>query len=332
MQKAKYYVQENEDKVRCLLCPHHCLLKSGQTGICKVRTHRGDMLVSDNYGLISAKHMDPIEKKPLYHYFPGSKIFSIGSVGCNMQCFFCQNCEISQTGVTDFPWLKAYSPEEMVSEALLVPGNIGIAYTYNEPSVFYEYMFDSATLSKSKGLKNVMVSNGYIEKEPLNDLIPLVDAFNIDLKAFTEEFYMKCTHSHLEPVKQTLLHIREAGKHLEINNLVIPGLNDSEEIFETMVDWIAVNLGRQTILHLSRYFPRHLATHPTTLESTLYRFKDIASQYIDFVYIGNVGGETDTNCPNCKSLVIKRKNYETIVVGLDNQGCCINCRLKIAIC
>lgn len=329
MQRAKYYVQENEGKVRCLLCPHHCLLQSGQTGICKVRTNKDNILVSDNYGLLSAKHVDPIEKKPLYHYFPGSKIFSIGSVGCNLQCFFCQNCEISQTGVSDFPWLKAYSSEEIVSEALLAPGNIGIAYTYNEPTVFYEYMLDLAKLAKSKDLKNVMVSNGYIEQEPLKDLIPLVDAFNIDLKAFTEEFYRKSTHSHLEPVKQTLLRIREAGKHLEVTNLVIPGFNDNEEIFEKMMDWIANELGKHTVLHLSKYFPKYQAKQPVTPVETMLRLKGIAQRYLNYVYLGNVNSKASTYCHNCGALLISRANYNTQIAGLDNKGNCLHCGIHV---
>lgn len=329
MQKAKYYVQENEGKVRCLLCPHHCLLQSGQSGICKVRTNKDGMLVTDNYGLLSAKHVDPIEKKPLYHYFPGSKIFSIGSVGCNLQCFFCQNCEISQTGVSDFPWLKAYSPEEIVSEALLTPGNIGIAYTYNEPTVFFECMVDVARLSKKKELRNVMVSNGYIELEPLKELLPLVDAFNIDLKAFTDEFYRKSTHSLLEPVKQTLLRIREAGKHLEITNLVIPGLNDDEDLFESMLGWIANELGKNTVLHLSKYFPKYQAKQPVTSVETLLRLKGIAQRYLNYVYLGNVNCKASTYCHNCGALLISRANYNTQIAGIDDNGNCLHCGIHV---
>lgn len=329
MHTAKYYVQENEGKVKCLLCPHHCLLKSGQTGICKVRTNKGGVLVSDNYGLLSAKHLDPIEKKPLFHYFPGSKILSIGSVGCNMHCFFCQNCEISQTGVGNFSFLKPYLPEEIVTEALLTPENIGIAYTYNEPSIFYEYMLDVAKLSKSKGLNNVMVSNGYIEQEPLKEVIPLIDAFNIDLKAFTEDFYTKHTHSRLEPVKQTLQCIKEAGKHLEITNLVIPGLNDSEEIFETMVEWIANELGKHTVLHLSKYFPKYQAKQPVTSVETLFRLKGIAQRYLNYTYLGNVNNTSSTYCYNCGALLLSRANYNTKIEGLDNKGNCLHCESHI---
>lgn len=325
MQRAKYYVQENEDKVRCLLCPHQCLLKNGQTGICKVRTNKGGILISENYGRISAVHPDPIEKKPLYHYFPGKKIFSIGSVGCNLHCNFCQNCDISQTGVSNFPWLKVYSPEEIVNEALLIPGNIGIAYTYNEPVVFFEYMYDIARLAQKKGLRNVMVSNGFISEEPLRELLPLIDAFNIDLKGFTDDFYRKHTHSHLEPVKRTLQIVREAGKHMEVTNLVIPGLNDDEAVFSEMVEWIATELGKHTVLHLSKYFPKYNAKQPVTPENTLFRLMEIAHRHLDYVYLGNINTNTSTYCRNCKALLISRVNYNTRIVGLDNTGNCQGC-------
>jgi pyruvate formate lyase activating enzyme len=264
MHTALCFEKLNDNKVKCLLCPHSCILDDGKVGICRVRSNDNGVLVSENYGKVSSINLDPIEKKPLYHFFPGMHVLSIGSVGCNLQCNFCQNCEISQTGVSDFPRLKTYSAEEIVNNALECVDNIGIAFTYNEPVVFYEYMMDVARLSKSKGLKNIMVSNGFINEEPLKQILPYIDAFNIDLKAFADEFYIKNTHSHLEPVKRSLQLIRESGKHLEITNLVIPGLNDKVEDFTAMVDWISGELGDQTILHLSRYFPRYKAKQPPT--------------------------------------------------------------------
>jgi pyruvate formate lyase activating enzyme len=331
MHTAKYFVQEAMGKVRCLLCPHQCLLSNTQTGICGVRSNQNGVLASDNYGKISAIHIDPVEKKPLYHFFPGKKILSLGSVGCNLRCNFCQNADISQVGVKDFPWLKVYAPEEIVGEAILAPDNIGIAYTYNEPIIFYEFMLDIAKISKSKGLQNVMVSNGYMNTEPLTELLPWIDAFNIDLKAFDETFYKTQTQSQLEPVKNTLQQIRKSGKHLEITNLIIPGLNDDERTFSSMVQWISKFLGRQTVLHLSRYFPNHHAKQPATSEKTLRALKDIAQHYIDYVYLGNIAGNTTTHCHNCNALLVQRFNYETTVIGLDNSGNCKYCGVHVAV-
>jgi pyruvate formate lyase activating enzyme len=288
MRTALYFEKLEESKVECLLCPHNCVLKEGKAGICRVRRNVSGELVSENYGKLSALHIDPIEKKPLYHFYPGSKIFSVGSVGCNLKCNFCQNCDISQTGVSDFPWLKDFSAEELVNKAAGISENIGIAFTYNEPTVFFEFMLDSAKLSRQKGLKNVVVSNGFINEIPLNELLPWIDAINIDLKAFTDDFYKKQTQSQLEPVKQALKIIRKSGKHLELTNLVIPGLNDDEIIFKSMVDWIAQELGKDTILHISRYFPRYKSQIPLTSESTLKSLFKIAKEKLRYVYLGNV--------------------------------------------
>ena len=186
--KARYYTKEDEGQVRCLLCPHNCLLKPGQTGICKVRNNKDGALFSTNYGKVCSLHLDPIEKKPLYHFYPGKNILSVGTVGCNLHCRFCQNYEISQTTVKDYPYLKAYSPATIVSLATGEDNNIGIAYTYNEPTVWFEFMYDIADPAHQAGLKNVMVTNGYINKEPLDDLIKIMHAFSVDLKAFTEAF------------------------------------------------------------------------------------------------------------------------------------------------
>jgi pyruvate formate lyase activating enzyme len=329
--RALYFEIQEDKKVQCNLCPHHCLLNDGQTGICRVRSNIEGMLVTDNYGKLSSIHADPIEKKPLYHFYPGRKILSIGSVGCNMQCNFCQNCEISQTSVKEFEWIKNYSAEILLKDACSLPGNIGIAYTYNEPVVFYEFMLDTAKEIHNKGLKNVMVSNGFIEEKPLLELIPYIDAFNIDLKAFTNDFYKKQTHSKLEPVKRTLEIISKSGKHLEITNLIIPTLNDNEKTFADMVNWISRTLGNNTILHLSRYFPRYLSEIMITSERTLIQFKKIAEKYLHYVYLGNVGLEANTVCAGCNKVVIERMGYQTKVLGLDKNGKCLKCYTPIAI-
>jgi pyruvate formate lyase activating enzyme len=288
MHLAHYYKKLEESAVQCTLCPHKCKLLPGQTGICHVRSNRQGELQTENYGKVSALHLDPIEKKPFYRFFPGSYILSLGTVGCNLQCQFCQNCEISQTGINDFPWAKDYTPDEIVKKALEISNNIGIAFTYNEPTVFYEYMLDIAKISKNRGLKNVVVSNGYINKSPLKELLPWIDAFNIDLKAFTNEFYKKQTHSQIQPVKDTLVAIRNSGKHLEITNLIIPGLNDDEQEFTEMVEWISTQLGKESILHLSRYFPRYKMAIPSTSETVLRKLYSIAKSHLKYVYIGNI--------------------------------------------
>ena len=331
--QASFYTKEN-DKVRCLLCPHHCLINDGHLGICRVRRNDGGRLVAETYGEIAAIYLDPIEKKPLYHFYPGSNILSIGSVGCNMQCTFCQNCDISQVGIREYGWLKKYTVDQLINEVRSIKGNLGIAFTYNEPTVFFEYMLDVAKEPNSLGYKNVMITNGYIEEEPLLKLLPFIDAFNVDLKAFTEDFYHKQTRSHLEPVKQTLLHLQKAQKHTEITNLIIPGLNDSVREFSSMVDWICNELGRSTVLHLSRYFPRHQLTRPATPDSTLLHFFEIAQLKLDYVYIGNVGNQLqghDTICAKCKSVVIRRSGYNVDASGINTNGACNKCGCPVVV-
>jgi pyruvate formate lyase activating enzyme len=334
MHTALYFEKLNDSKVQCTLCPHGCVLIPQQTGICRVRSNNNGVLITENYGKISSIHLDPIEKKPLYHFFPGSKILSMGSVGCNLQCNFCQNAEISQTGINDFSWAKDYTVHEIVIQALEIPDNIGIAFTYNEPVIFFEYMLDIARLSKRNGLNNVMVSNGFIKEGPLKELLPWMDAFNIDLKAFTDEFYRKQTRSKLDPVKRCLQLIRESGKHLEITNLVIPGLNDEEKNFAAMVQWLAEVLGKDTVLHLSRYFPRYKATQPITNSNTLLRFKNIAIQKLSYVYVGNTEpteNSNDTVCPKCKTSLIQRYGYHVVLKSISPEGECLNCGQKIVI-
>jgi pyruvate formate lyase activating enzyme len=332
MKEASFYRKELDGKVQCLLCPHRCILDTNKTGICRVRKNIGGKLIAENYGLLTSVHMDPIEKKPLYHFHPGEKILSIGSAGCNMHCSFCQNFEISQTGATDFSNLTEIDPSQIAATAKSTPKNIGIAYTYNEPTVFYEYMMDTANLIQNEGLKNVMVTNGFIGEKPLHELLLVMDAFNVDLKAFNNDFYQKQTHSQLEPVKKTLQLIRDKHKHLEITNLVIPQLNDNEKEFTAMVLWIARTLGKETILHLSKYFPRYRSTQSATSEKTLLALFNIAKQHLQYVYLGNVSDLntcSDTFCSACGDLVIKRSLYNISIIGLNDDGSCKNCGNQI---
>ena len=286
MHEALIYEKLSSGGVICGLCPHNCKLSPGNTGICRVRSNLDGHLIAENYGILTAIHSDPIEKKPLYHYFPGRKILSIGSIGCNLKCSFCQNCEISQAGVNDFPDLRSYTPENILNMASSDKENLGVAYTYNEPSVFYEFMLDTAMLVNSAGLKNIVVTNGFINKIPLEHLLKYADAFNVDLKAFDDDFFRKYTHSKLSPVLNTLKQISKSNKHLEITNLVIPGLNDKAGTFREMVKWIAMELGSHTVLHLSRYFPKYKSEIESTSLSSLVNLYDIAREFLSYVYVG----------------------------------------------
>ncbi|HQK36321.1 MAG TPA: AmmeMemoRadiSam system radical SAM enzyme [Bacteroidales bacterium] len=333
MKEALYYEKLDDLKVRCLLCPHHCVIGEGKSGICKVRKNVRGFLYTESYGAFSAIHLDPIEKKPLYHFYPGKMILSAGSVGCNLSCIFCQNYEISQSGTEEFPSLQVVDPEKLALLSLRHPGNIGLAYTYNEPFISFEMIRETAPLIKRQGQKNVMVTNGFMNPEPLGELLPWIDAFNVDLKGFTESFYRKYTRSRLVPVLDSLKQIRKAGVHLEITNLIIPGANDDEEVFQAMVKWIANELGKNTVLHLSRYFPAYKLTNPPTPSETLYRFFRIARKNLNYVYVGNIEipDTQNTYCPSCGALLIKRSGYITQIVDLDKDGFCSKCRNVIDI-
>jgi pyruvate formate lyase activating enzyme len=327
MKFSEWYERKSESTLRCTLCPHLCNISEGQTGICHVRSNVGGSLISENYGMISAAHLDPIEKKPLYHFYPGLQVFSVGSVGCNLRCQFCQNCEISQVpSVKSAMGLRRLEPEQLVEQALAHQGNIGIAYTYNEPTVWFEFMFDTAMLAKDCSLRNVMVTNGFINPEPLTRLLNVIDAFSIDIKGFTGEFYKKVTSSKLEPVKKAINIISKSEKHLELVNLVIPGLNDNRNGFEEMVKWISGETGRDTVLHLSRYYPMHKMQIEATPASLLEELHDIALKYLNYVYLGNINTwHSNTYCPVCSALTIIRKGYIVDTPGLDNNGRCNKC-------
>jgi pyruvate formate lyase activating enzyme len=256
--------------------------------------------------------MDPIEKKPLYHFFPGSWIFSVGSFGCNFRCKFCQNWQIAQ--LTEVP-TEEISAEELVNVASRQKDNIGIAYTYNEPTIWYEYVIECASLARKKGLKNVLVTNGFIEKEPLEKLLPFIDAMNIDVKAYTEDFYRDITFGKLSPVKRTV-EIAQKSCHVEITTLLIPGMNDGEDEVEALAKWLA-SLRKDIPLHLTRYFPNFKLDLPPTPVETIQRARKIAMKYLDYVYTGNVVDEEGSNtyCPKCGKLLIVRRGYDVEVLG-----------------
>ncbi|NLX77050.1 MAG: AmmeMemoRadiSam system radical SAM enzyme [Clostridiaceae bacterium] len=271
----------------CDVCPHHCKISEGQLGFCRARTNRDGKIVCENYGKLTSIALDPVEKKPLHRFFPGSFILSVGSYGCNLRCPFCQNSGISMT-CGDQINTERVMPKELVNVAksLTDKGNIGIAYTYNEPLIGYEYVMDCARLAKEEGLKNVAVTNGYICEGPLMKLLPFIDAMNIDLKAFTEEFYKK-VRGNIETVKRTIA-LAAKKCHVEVTTLIIPGENDSEEEMEKLSSWLA-SINPEIPLHVTRFFPRWLmkSKKPTPVEK-IYRLADVARKNLRYVYEGNI--------------------------------------------
>ncbi len=332
LQEALYYKKLQNQSVRCTLCPFDCIINNGKSGICKVRKNKDGILYSLNYEKLSAVHIDPIEKKPLYHFYPGKNILSLGSLGCNLKCNYCQNSHISQFNPEKEYSVNNLSSEIIIKEAERIRNNIGIAYTYNEPVVWYEYMLETAIKAKKHHLKNIVVSNGFINPEPLAELLPYIDAFNIDLKAFTEDFYTEQTKSSLQPVLNTVKTIAAAEKHIEITNLIIPGLNDDSNTFKKMIKELVKINGRNTILHLSRYFPAYKSEIHQTPKDTLLNLYNYAKKHLNFVYLGNIKSETGNNtyCPNCGGLLITRTSAFTRISGL-SENRCINCNHKIPV-
>ncbi|MCK4661780.1 MAG: AmmeMemoRadiSam system radical SAM enzyme [Bacteroidales bacterium] len=333
MKEAQFYINLDNNKIKCTLCPHNCIVDLNKRGVCGVRKNIKGKLVSEIYGKLCSLNFDPIEKKPLYHFFPGKIILSLGSIGCNFKCKFCQNNDISQSTIDDFPYLKEYSSDNIINIAVNQPNNTGIAFTYNEPTVWYEFMLEIAIKAKKNNLNTSMVTNGHINNKPLEELIDYMDAFNVDLKAFTNDFYKKQTSGNLEPVKETLKFIVSKNKHLEITNLIIPTLNDDPKIFEQMIKWISKELGENIVLHLSKYFPRYKMNIPETSISKLIEFYEIAKKELNYVYLGNVAYHEGNNtiCNKCRETVILRKGYYTQLTGIDINGNCNNCGNKIAV-
>ncbi|MHB1418825.1 MAG: AmmeMemoRadiSam system radical SAM enzyme [Bacillota bacterium] len=321
MRLAEYFDKLPEQAVLCRLCPRECRITPGKRGVCRVRENQNGELVSLNYGLCSAWGMDPIEKKPLYHFYPGSQILSVGTKGCNFHCDFCQNWEIAheEPGMTDL------TPEQLVEAArqAAVKGCIGIAYTYSEPLVWFEYVLETAELAHREGLKNVLVTNGFIHQEPLKKLLPFIYALNIDVKGFSESFYRKVVHGSWQPVLRTAETSYQWGCHVEITTLLIPDHNDGIEEITALAGWLADSLSPSVPLHFSRYYPNYKLNLPPTPVQTLQQAMKIAREKLDYVYLGNVAeaGGSDTLCPRCGHLLISRHQYSIEISGLDGQRC-----------
>ncbi len=328
---AKHWTKLEDNKVRCELCPFRCVLKEGQTGVCRVRKNIGGKLYSLIYGGVSSMAVDPIEKKPLFHFHPSSQVFSLSTVGCNLRCKHCQNWEISQTGPNEFPYLREYSPEEIVAMALNYDG---VAWTYNEPTIWHEFTLDTSKLLKKEGLYTVYVTNGYINEEPLREIAQYLDAMNIDVKAFNDEFYRKIVGGRLEPVLNTVKIAHSLGKHIELTYLIIPTLNDKEEEIKKFAEWV-YSLSPEIPVHFSRFFPMYKLTNlPPTPVKIVHKAYEIAKKVgLEYVYLGNTWEPKyeSTYCPNCGNLLIDREYYTTRVVGLTKDGKCKKCGKKINI-
>lgn len=324
--EASYWEPLDDGLVRCLLCPRKCVVPPGQRGHCEVRENRAGVYYTLTYGNPCAVHVDPIEKKPFYHFLPATTAFSIATAGCNLDCKFCQNWHISQARpeeVSNFD----LPPSELV-EAAARSGCLSIAYTYSEPTIFYEYMLECAKIAHERGLRNVYHSNGFINEEPLRELCQYLDAANVDLKGMSDEYYREMTGGRLAPVLRSLRILVEEGVHVEITTLIVPGRNDGETTLREQCEWIRENLGPDVPLHFSRFHPQHrLRDLPPTPVETLERARRIARDAgLRFVYVGNVPGHeaNSTYCPHCGERIIARVGYSVQVSGLTD-GVCVHC-------
>jgi pyruvate formate lyase activating enzyme len=333
MKEALLYERLPGGRVRCYLCAHRCLLLPGRTGICHVRRNVDGTLYTLAYGRTAAQEIDPIEKKPLFHFYPGSTAYSIATVGCNFHCLFCQNWLISQPFLPqDFVAGNDAPPEQIVHRALRSRCR-SIAYTYTEPTVFFEYALDTARLAHSRGLANVFVTNGYETPEAVEMIRPYLDAANVDLKGFRDRYYRKVVGAKLQPVLDTILLFKKLGVWVEVTTLVIPGHNDSFDELRSIARFLAREAGTDTPWHLSRFFPAHrMPEVPPTSVSALLRAREIGlEEGLEYVYVGNVR-ETEwsnTYCPGCSALLIERTGY-VITINRIEDGKCPDCRCVIA--
>jgi len=326
MKEAMFWKPLEGTVVQCLLCPRECRIADGEKGNCRVRKNIGGILYSLNYGLIVSTAIDPIEKKPLFHFFPGSDILSIATVGCNFHCKFCQNWDISQP---DAIIGEEMTPQDVVDIAI-DRGIKLIAYTYTEPTIFFEFAYDTAKLAHKRGIKNVFVTNGYISQEPLKKIAPYLDAANIDLKSMKDTFYQKlCGVKSVGPVLEMIKLMHKLKIHIEITNLLIPGRNTSEAQIAELCRWVA-DLDKRIPLHFSRYFPVYKMTvGPTPVKVLEAAYDTGKKEGIEYVYLGNVqAGKENTYCPSCNALIIERDAGKRLKQNL-NKGKCTKCGYNI---
>ena len=332
IKRALHWKKLEGDKVQCELCPHECKISKGKRGICGVRENKEGELYSLIYGSTSSVAVDPIEKKPLYHFYPGSRVLSLGSVGCNFKCKHCQNFGISQASPEE-PYLKDIMPDEAL-ELAHSRNCKSIAWTYNEPVIWHEYTLDSMKLCKKSGIFTIYVTNGYINEEPLKEIVPYLDAANVDVKAFDEAFYQKIVGGELKPVLKTCEFLSNHGVHLELTYLLIPSLNDSADEIKKFCEWIAKKLGEETPTHFSAFFPSYKLTNvPPTPKSTLIKAHELAkSSNLKYVYLGNISHTRyeNTFCPYCNNLVIERHGFFVNMKGIKD-GKCSSCGMPLSI-
>ena len=325
MREADYYEKLEDDVVHCLLCPQDCRIKPGKAGFCRIRENHEGTLYAVKYGRCASYAVDPIEKKPLYHFHPGSYVFSLGAFGCNLRCRHCQNWELSQEDGPDIEM----SPGEAVAAAERWRDSgdshrscLGLAYTYSEPLVWIEHVLETSRLARAAGLKNVLVTNGFVCEEPLADLVPFVDAMNVDVKAFTSEFYKDVCAGRLDPVLRTVERAHAAGCHVEVTCLLIPGLNDGPGEVSDLADWLA-GVSADIPLHFSRYFPSwRMKREPTPLE-TMERARDLATKRLKYVYLGNVWERprSETLCSSCGAVLVRREGFGAQTMELGGRNC-----------
>ncbi|ACV61278.1 Radical SAM domain protein [Desulfofarcimen acetoxidans DSM 771] len=330
MREAMYYEKKENNLAACRLCPKLCTIRENRTGFCRARKNIGGTLYSLNYGECSSHAIDPIEKKPLYHFYPGTNILSLGTFGCNLRCGFCQNWSIAH----ETPHTVGITPEQVLDifrQQAADVNCIGLAYTYSEPLMWYEFVLDTAKLIHAAGFKNVLVTNGYIGEEPLREIIPYIDAMNIDIKGFTEEYYHKTCIGNLSPVLRTVEIAVSQNCHVELTTLLITGLNDSEEEISNLVNWIA-GVNKNIPLHFSRYFPNYQMNLPATPLETLKIACSMAKEKLNYVYAGNAAelNVSNTVCPQCGEVIISRLGYRTRIEGLKDSRC-MHCGEKIYI-
>lgn len=323
MHEALQYRKLEEKCVNCSLCNHRCRIKEGGHGICGVRINHDGTLYAETYAKVSSEAVDPIEKKPLYHFLPGTLSYSLGSIGCNFNCEHCQNWQISQADL-DTSSLRTILPEEGVLRAKSA-GCASISWTYNEPTIWHEYPLDMGTVARKNGLGTVYVTNGYITEEALGEISTVLQAYRVDIKSFTDHFYKKVCGARLQPVLDSTVRAKELGLHIEVVNLVIPGLNDSPEETGALFRWIVENLGPDTPVHITRFHPDYRmreggATPVPTLERIYRQAKDVG---LHFPYLGNVFMHRyeSTYCPSCGTLLIERRGFSSAIRNLDNHRC-----------
>lgn len=321
--EALFWKPGKNETVQCLLCPHHCVIAHGKHGICGVRENEHGRLFSLIFGSCSSIAADPIEKKPLYHFFPGSHVLSFGSVGCTLRCDHCQNYHISMAKPDDATMQEI--PPEAVSAMAVDQGCQGVAWTYNEPTIWHEYTLQTAKLVKEAGLYTVYVTNGYIEEEPLKNIAPYLDAMNVDVKGFHDEFYTTICKASLQPVLRTCERAKHLDIHLELTYLVIPGKNDDVSEVTGFCKWVAESLGVETPVHFSRFHPEYKMTDikPTPTQSLLTCYGIAKKAGLQFVYLGNIphGDYDNTYCPSCHNLLIERYGFSARVKGLVKNRC-----------